>query len=96
MLGLHIAGLSQSFEYVLGLVVHHSAATLFRSCYFKFLDDFANARGIGRNRLRDANFTQRAEALAISSKVKRNQRNIFALDIAPDVKFGPMQQGMDA
>src|SRR5256885_10197117 len=44
----------------------------------------------------DVLIAQRAIALAVLRKIKRDDRNVFALGVGPDVGLGPMQDRVNA
>src|SRR3546814_13577466 len=49
------------------------------------------------DRKRNADLAERAEALALAvGEIQRHDRDALALDVAPDVDLGPVQQRMDA
>ena len=45
---------------------------------------------------RDVVVAERAVALAVAREIERDDRNILAARIGPDVGFGPMQDRMNA
>ena len=53
--------------------------------------DGVRGHGIG-----DVLVAERAIALAVLGEIKRDDRNVFALGVGPDVGLGPMQDRMDA
>src|SRR5580704_18518944 len=91
-----IAGDAQPLESVYGFVVERAAAT-FRHFGFSKLDqDLIDAGGGRVDGKSDVGIAQRAIALAAPGEIKRNDRDVFAPRIGPDVGFGPMQDRVNA
>src|SRR5690606_32912412 len=62
----------------------------------EFRDDLVDRRRPARDRRRAGSAAERAVALAVPGEIEIDDGNALALDIAPDVELGPMQQRMDA
>src|SRR5258708_19633464 len=43
----------------------------------------------------DVLIAQRTITFAVSREIKRNDRDVFPLGVGPDVRFGPMQDGVN-
>jgi len=91
-----IAGDAQSLEGVFGFVIQRAAGALRHLGAVEFGQDF---RDVGRGRshgIGDVLIAERAVTLAVLGQIQRNDRNVFALGVGPDVGLGPMQDRMDA
>src|SRR5216683_7196882 len=96
MSGSEIAGDAQPLEGVFGLVIERAAGALRHLGAVELDQDFLDARGIRGYGIGDVLIAQRAIALAVPGEIKRNDRDVFALGVGPDVGFGPMQDRVDA
>src|SRR5512135_18530 len=92
----HVALGAQALEGVLALVVHGAARALGLAGRLELGDDLrdgACGRAHGEG---DVLLAERAKALAVAREIERHHRHALALDVAPDVDLGPVQQRMDA
>ena len=51
---------------------------------------------VDSHRIGDVLIAERAVALAVLRQIQRNDRDVLALGVGPDVRLGPMQDRMDA
>src|SRR5207237_1855318 len=61
-----------------------------------FSDDGLNGICAARGRFGNWTAAERAITLAVSGKIHFRNRNIFALDVAPNINLGPIQQRLHA
>jgi hypothetical protein len=77
-------------------VIERAAGALRHLGAVEFGQDLVDAGGGRTNRIGDVLIAQRAIALAVLREIERDDRNVFALGVGPDVGFGPMQDRMNA
>src|ERR1700693_5248749 len=91
-----IARDAQPFERVFGFMVERSPRAL---RYFGLLEldqdllDRGRVRGDGEG---DVGIAERAVALAVVGKIERNDRDVLAFGVGPDIGLGPMQDWVNA
>src|SRR5437868_13863067 len=78
------------------MVVLGAAGALTRAGGFQFSDDGLNGICVARDWVGNRTAAERAITLAVSGKVHFRNRNIFALDVAPNINLGPLQQRLHA
>src|ERR1051326_3416624 len=93
----HIPIPPQLLESVLTFLILRPAGALRGFGYAEFFNDFADATGIGFDWESAGSAAEAAVAFVFAiGEVKRNDRDIFAFDVFPDIQLGPMQQRMNA
>jgi hypothetical protein len=93
---LHVAVASELFEGILAFLVLGAAGAFGDIGGAEFLDDFRDGTGVGFDGKCARVTADGAIALAaFVGKVQRNDRNVLALDVLPDVQLRPVQQRMD-
>src|SRR5205823_11341671 len=55
-------------------------------------DNFVDCRRCACDRMRDGAAPERTKPFSISRQIHFWNRNVFTLDVAPDVNFGPIEQ----
>src|SRR5437899_12861566 len=65
-------------------------------CRFELGNDFVDCGGAAFNRMRNWTAAERAETFPIPREIHFRNGNVLALDIAPDIDFGPIQQRLHA
>src|ERR1039458_9561724 len=78
------------------MMVLGATGSLARARGFKFRHDFIDRCRIASDRLCDWTTTERTKALTISREIHFWNGNALALDVAPDIDFGPIEQRLDA
>src|SRR2546429_8272121 len=86
---LEIAGDAQPLESIFSFVVQRPARALRHLGAVEFGEDFIDAGGGRSHRIGDVLIAQRTIALAILREIKRDDRNVLALGVGPDVGLGP-------
>src|SRR5665213_4450991 len=86
-----ITGDAQPLEGIFGFVIQCSARTFRHLGAVEFDQDFVDVGGGRGHGIGDVGVAQRAVALAVFRQIKRDDRNVFALGVGPDVGLGPMQ-----
>ena len=94
--GHKVADFAQTLEGVLGFVIHGAAGAFRNPGCLELGDDLVDGAGVRFDRKRDVSITERAVALAVARQIERDDGNVFALGIGPDVALGPMQDRMHA
>src|SRR5437762_3039698 len=74
------------------MVILGAAGALTRARGFQFSDDGVNGVCVARDGFANWTAAERAIALAIFRKIHFWNGNVFALDVAPNVNLGPIQQ----
>src|SRR5438477_10960106 len=55
-------------------------------------DNFVDCRRCARDRMRDGAAPERTKPFSAPREIHLRNRNVFTLDVAPDVNFGPIEQ----
>src|SRR5438552_13044399 len=74
------------------MMILSAAGALTRARGFQFSDDGVNGACVARDGFGNWTAAERAIALAIFRKIHFWNGNVFALDVAPNVNLGPIQQ----
>src|SRR3984957_18729637 len=85
---------AQPLEGIFGFVIERPACAFRHLGAIQLDENFFDVRCGRSHGMGDVGITQRAIALAILGEIQRNDRDIFALRISPDVGLGPMQDRM--
>src|SRR5438270_10884110 len=59
---------------------------------FKLSDNLVDGRGIALDWMADRLAPQGSKAFPVASKIHLRDRNLFPLDVTPDINFGPIEQ----
>src|SRR5580704_15868399 len=93
---LEIARDTQPLESVFGFVVERAARAFGHLGGVELDQDFFDVGGRRSNRMGDVLIAERAVALAVFGEIKRDDRDVLALGVGPDVGLGPMQDRVNA
>src|ERR1700727_1797194 len=91
-----IARSAEPLEGIFGLVVERAPRALRHLRTFKLDQDFFDACGGRVDRKSDVGIAERAITLAVFGEIERDDRDVFALGVGPDVGLGPMQDRVNA
>src|SRR5688572_19984146 len=93
----HVPIPAQLLERVLAFLVLGATGALGGFGVAQFLDDVAHGFCVRLDWKRAGRAAQAAITFTLAvRKVERDNRNVFALDVFPDIQLRPVQQGMDA
>src|SRR5207244_8459274 len=91
-----ITGDPQALESVFGLVVQRAAGALRHLGGVELGEDFVDVGSRRGDGIGDVLIAEGAIALAVFGDVERDDRNVLAPGVGPDVGLGPMQDRVDA
>src|SRR5262249_43051045 len=92
---LQITGDAKALERVFRFVVHRAAGALWNLRRFEFRDDVIDGGCVRLHRKGDVGIAKRSVALSVAREIKRDDRDVLAARVGPDVELGPMQDRMD-
>src|SRR5580704_6136454 len=77
-------------------MVLRAAGALGCLCRFKFGDDLVDRGCVAFDRMCDRTATERTKTFPVSGEIHVRDRNLFPLDVPPDIHLGPIKQWLYA
>src|SRR6266516_739280 len=77
-------------------MVLRATGALGRFCRFEFGDDLVDCRCVAFDPMCDRTATERTKTFPISGEIHVRDRNLFPLDVPPDIHLGPVKQRLYA